>query len=224
MSCDPTIRRSRRGARNLFVFGALVAAPATLSAQKTLCLNGSPLPECSSFLIVELQGVAPVIQTSRPVRYFEGAAIEENAFGDYPQWELGMMRNVGDRWALGGAARIGPGGTGFLTGLTARGRRWLTSDLGVDVSAGATFHSNGYGGRKTGPLADVRLNFRDDLYAGVRYESIYIDPIHLEHQDDPGGRQHALSLLLGMGSEWAMGGSAAMGLALLLFLTTVDFS
>ena len=126
-----------------------------------------------------------------------------------------------------GAARLGPGAQGALTGLTARGRYWLTDDLGVDVSAGATFladHWHGDDGRLVGPLADVRLNFRDDFYAGVRWESVDLKPVNEPGtMIDPGGRQHALSLLLGTGSEWAMGASGLTGLALLWFLTMVDF-
>ena len=204
------------------------AGPAPVSAQKTLCFSGSPLPGCSSFLIVEMQGALPVLQTSRPVQWSWGPPTRERVWGDRPQWELGMMRNLNERWALGGAARLGPGAQGALTGLTARGRYWLTEDLGVDVSAGATFladHWHGSGGRIVGPLADARLNFKDDFYAGVRWESVYLNPVDAPGtMIDPGGRQHALSLLLGTGSEWAMGASGLTGLALLWFLTVIPKS
>jgi hypothetical protein len=202
--------------------------PARLPAQQTLCFNGSPLPVCSSFVIVEMQGALPVLQSSRPVQWSWGPPTRERLLQDRPQWELGMMRNLSEKWAVGGVARLGPGAQGALTGLTARGRYWLTDDLGVDVSAGASFladHWHGSGGRLVGPLADARLNFKDDFYAGVRWESFDLKPVNEPGtMIDPGGRQHALSLLLGTGSEWAMGASGLTGLALLWFLTVVDFS
>ena len=40
---------------------------------------------------------------------------------------------------------------------------------------------------------------------------------------DAGGEQHALSLLAGVGSERALGGSAALGVGLLCLLTAVDW-
>jgi hypothetical protein len=205
----------------------LAAVPGSLQGQQTLCFNGSPLPACSSFLIVEMQGAFPIVQTSRMVPGWSGMPSRVTEFEDRPQWELGMMRNLNERWALGGAARLGPGSVGALTGLTARGRYWLTDDLGVDLSAGATFINNHFSGgpRAAGPLADARLNFRDDFYAGVRWESVRLKPINdPPNWVDPGGRQQALSLLLGVGSEWGLGASGLTGLALLWFLTTADFS
>jgi hypothetical protein len=212
-------------------FLALLAGTgaAPLSAQKTLCFNGSPLPGCSSFLIVEMQVAKPLRQSSRPVRWQSSTEpVEERMYEGLPYWELGMMRNLGSRWAAGGAARLGPRANGPLTGLTARARYWIDGDFGLDLSAGVTFHADHFHGdanrRVAGPLADARLNFRDDFYAGLRYESVVLLPVNDPGtMIDPGGRQHAISLLVGAGSEWAVGATALTALALLLFFSTADF-
>lgn len=213
-----------------FAGGAAAAAqePYPSDATRTLCLNGAPRPACATFLIVEVQGVLPVLRSTRSVRWFAGHQAEVSPFGDRLQWELGLMHNVSDRWALGGAVRLGEGSTGVLTGLTVRARRWLSADLGLDLSAGAAFvapSSPGDDGRITGFLADARLNFADDVYAGLRYERADVAPF--DGPDgfyDPGGSPDALSLLLGLGSEWAIGGSAALGLALVILLASTDWS
>ncbi len=195
-------------------------------APRAFCFNGASLSACRTFLVVEMQGVLPLVQTTREVAWFEGYAHEERAFTDNLQWELGLMHNVGDGWAVGGAARLGPGSTGALTGLTLRARRWLSPDVGLDLAAGVSFraiNSPGRSGRSAGLLADARLNFNDDAYAGLRFEQFSLDPYADSYTFDPGGPQRAVSLLLGVGSEWAVGGSAAVGAALLLLLTTVDW-
>ena len=73
-------------------------------------------------------------------------------------------------------------------------------------------------------MAHARLNFGDDVYAGVRLEDVSLDPFRgSDGSYDPGGRPVAASILLGLGSEWAVGGSAVLGAALLLLLATVDW-
>lgn len=208
--------------------GAPAAAqePEPPARPRTICLNGAPLPDCSTFVLVEMQGVLPVLRDTRTVRWSGGMEFEESPFAERLQWELGLMHNVSERWALGGTARLGSGSTGALTGLTVRARRWLAPDLGLDVSTGATFvtlSTPGRWGRGTGFLADARLVFQDDLYAGLRFERFGVDPFTgPEDRYDPGGSQDALSLLLGVGSEWALGGSAALGIALVVLLGTMD--
>lgn len=215
----------------LLAAASFFAAPAALAAQRSVCVNGAPKDECSSFLILEAGGLLPVAQSTRGVTWAPNdGPVEQTAFGDRLRWEVGMMKNVNGRWAVGAAANLGSGSGGALTGLTARGRRWLSPDLGLDVSAGASFQQRSSGARRADPTADVRLNFRDDLHVGVRWEQIVLDPFRgvdsagQVYFDDPGGRQHALSLILGVGSEWAIGGSAALGAALLAWLATADFS
>jgi hypothetical protein len=226
-----------------FRFAAALAAalilPAAVAGQDTaqapqpreFCFDGGRLPRCRTFVIAEMQGVMRLAQSSRLVRWTDDdqypaqpvTAWDEDGL----QWELGVMHNVSDRWALGGAARLGDGSTGALTGLTARGRRWVTDKIGVDASAGVTFvsaSSPGDYGRKIGFSGDARLNFSDDAYFGLRYEQVPMKRGSGPNGGfDAGGEQRALSLLLGVGSEWAVAGSAALGLGLVLFLINGNF-
>lgn len=206
-----------------------IALPTALSAQRTVCLNGAPRPACSGFLILEAGGLLPIVQTTRGVSWSGQPPVEQTAFGDRLHWEVGMMRNVSGTWALGAAANLGSGPNGALSALTVRGRRWLGPDLGLDLSAGAGFRDNGAGPRRVSPVADARLNVRDDLFLGVRWEQAVLPRVREVDSrgtvffDDPGGRQHALSLLVGTGSEWAIGSTAALGLALIALIASVDW-
>jgi hypothetical protein len=225
----------------LIAAAALFALPATGSAQDTaqapapaeFCFDGARRSKCRTFVIAEMQGVMRLAQTSRLVKWTddpqypaEPVSVWGEDADDALQWEVGLMHNVSERWALGGAARLGDGSTGALTGLTARARRWMSEEVAVDVSAGATFHtasSPGDYGRKAGFSGDARLNFSDDAYFGLRYEQLPIEGKSGPVGFDAGGQQRALSLLLGVGSEWAVAGTAALGLGLVLFLINGDF-
>src|SRR5687767_2589425 len=92
--------------------GASAQDSATSAPRREFCFNGARLPKCRTFVIAEMQGVLPLTQTSRTVRYSYGPERQESIFGDRPQWEVGLMHNVSHDWAVGGAARLGPGGTG----------------------------------------------------------------------------------------------------------------
>ncbi len=225
----PVTRRGLRRAPLLtfLVLPTGLAAQEATSRPRTLCWDGAPLPACATFLVTEVQGVLPLLRSTRSVRWSPDYPIEETPYEERLQWELGLMHNVSEDWAVGGAVRLGAGSTDVLTGLTARARRWLAPDLGLDVSAGAIFLADngpGHYGRATGLMADARLNFGDDVYAGVRFEEVSLDPFRgSDGSYDPGGRPVAASILLGLGSEWAVGGSAVLGAALLLLLATVDW-
>jgi hypothetical protein len=190
----------------------LFAFPGSVAGQKTLCFNGTRLPACANFLIVEMQGIVPVAETSRTIRWSGGESIDQSVFDDRLEWHLGLMRNLNERWAVGGAVGLGTGAAEALTSLTARGRRWLADDVALDVSAGVLYgpHEVG-GGSRRGTLLDARLNYDDDVYGGVRWEQFNVRPWSDEFQTDPGGRQHAVSLLLGTGTEWAAAGTGALG-------------
>jgi hypothetical protein len=215
-----SLHPGRRAASIVFAALGLAAAPPRLAAQN-FCLNGSPPPACSSFMILEMGGVLPVAQTSRTVRSGQGS-YPVQSFDDRLQWEVGAMKNLDERWAVGGSARLGSGSSGVLTGLAARGRRRLGPVVSVDMSAGVGFSSFG-GTRHPDPVVDARLNFRDDFYAGLRYESARVPPSSYLDYQDPGGRQHAVSVLVGTGSEWAIGASGLLAIGLAVLLATVDF-
>jgi hypothetical protein len=209
------------------------------SAPSSFCFNGAPQSKCATFVIAEMQGSTPLFQTKRQVRwgggttredgsfeYDEGIQTrEEVAYGERLQWELGLMHNVSDRWALGATARLGSGSTGAVSALTARARRWMSDDIAIDVAAGTSFSTDWESySRNADFTADARLNFRDDVYVGLRYDQVGLPAYSDEYGGfDAGGKQRAVSLLAGVGSEWALGGSAAVGLGMILLLSLVDW-
>jgi hypothetical protein len=134
------------------------------------------------------------------------------------------------------AQRLGPlgagGGRAARSGLDGRADRSHRARAPLDVGPGRGGPVGGrdpvatpaWYGEKAGFVGDARLNFRDDAYVGLRYEHVPLaTSTGPEGGFDAGGEQRALSLLLGVGSEWAVGGSAAVGLALIWFLTSVEW-
>ena len=216
----------------------LMALPAVAAAQEhgaaepvldqpapaSFCFNGARKSKCATFVIAEMQGSTPLVQSTRAVGWGGDQPREEGIFGERLQWEVGLMHNVSDRWALGGTARLGSGSTSAVTALSARARRWMSDVVAVDVSAGASFTPNSYSyGPKADFTADARLNFRDDAYVGLRYDQVGLAATSNEWSFDAGGEQRALYLLAGVGSQWALGGSAAVGLGMILLLSLVNW-
>ena len=66
-----------------------------------------------------MQGVLPLLRSTRSVRWSPDYPIEETPYEERLQWEPGLMHNVSEDWAVGGAVRLGAGSTDVLTGLTA---------------------------------------------------------------------------------------------------------
>ena len=113
------------------------------AAPKPLCFRGRPLPQCRAFWLTEF-GVSP--------------------FEPWFVWELGGMRNVGARSAVGGALYVRiDGGTAY--GVKPRFRRWLSPVVALDVAPGiiilaAAGNSAGFAGHvglSVGDLVGVTL-------------------------------------------------------------------
>jgi len=119
------------------------------------CFRGKPRPDCRSFWITEL-GLG-----------FRPGAVEWETF-PRPLAEVGWMKNVSDRYALGatGCVIYETGYDGFRGGLKVRGRRWLYPDLSLNVSGGALFIG---GPSKPSFTSHVDINFTDVIapYVGL---------------------------------------------------------
>ena len=61
---------------------------------------------------------------------------------DYFSWEVGWMKNAGERFALGGTAYYGLAEGANRFGLKSRVRWWLFSALSVDLGAGVLIKEN----------------------------------------------------------------------------------
>ncbi len=92
---------------------AAQAVPAR-DAPRAVCFRGRPLPRCRAFWLTEF-----------------GLSLPDGPFG----WQLGAMRNVGKRNAVGGTLYLRiDGGTAY--GVKPRFRRWLSPVVALDVSPG----------------------------------------------------------------------------------------
>jgi hypothetical protein len=145
----------------------VVPAP---QASTSVCFRGRPLPRCRAFWLTEF-GVSP----------FDGAVA----------WELGGMRNVGPRSAVGGALYLRVDG-GSAYGVKPRFRRWLSPVVALDVAPGFIILAGD--GNSPGFAGHVGLSFRDWLALTLQAETV--------PPDFPAGRR----------IKWSGGGRLGGGL------------
>ncbi len=97
--------------------------------QKQLCLKAYPKPECQSFLITEFSYMNRFHLSSKLPSY-----VYDDAF--LFSWELGLMKNITPRYALGGTFYTAVDDEGSRVGIKARIRRWLSRELSIDLAPG----------------------------------------------------------------------------------------
>ena len=122
-------------------------------ASPAACFRGRPLPTCSGFWIVE-SGLA--------VRLNSTVGLGQTMPG-LATFEVGWMRNRGERTALGATASFGVGpqpgfGTGYYLAIKPRWRRWLSPTTSLDLSPGLIISSEE---RFPGFTGSADLNFGD---------------------------------------------------------------
>jgi hypothetical protein len=107
--------------------------PGVMRAPRSICFRARMLPRCRAFWLTEFGLATRLGGHSTP----DGLL----------SWELGAMRNVGSRTALGGSLYLGipTTGSGELegVGVKPRFRRWLGPGVALDVSPGILFAGNG---------------------------------------------------------------------------------
>jgi hypothetical protein len=114
----------------------LCLAGSDLSAQThNLTWRGAPLSHTKSFLITEC-GVGLRLTRNAAQQYARNRDV-------HIAWELGWMRNVNPRWAIGGTSYLSVDGDGSRFALKPRVRRWLSPTLSFDLSAGPVFSPPG---------------------------------------------------------------------------------
>jgi len=111
--------------RRALVIAALVACAngqptAGQEADGAACFRGRSPPVCRSFWITDASGGFEYVN-GRTERYVAA--------------DLGWMRRVSDRTAVGGTVGVGYNGEGFVA-LRPRLRRWITPTIGLDVAVG----------------------------------------------------------------------------------------
>lgn len=125
----------------------LVSLAAPLRAQHAVCFRGRPLPQCRAFWLTEF-----------------GLSLPDGPFG----WELGGMRNVGTRSAVGGTLYLRvDGGTAY--GVKPRFRRWLSPVVALDVSPGIIIMAGA--GKSVGFAGHVGVSLADLLALSIQAET-----------------------------------------------------
>lgn len=142
------------------------------SDQHCLCFRGSPRAHCKSFFITET-GLR--FNFDRDQSGDKGAIVTE----------LGWMRNVSRRDAVGVSLYQGLDGTAYRIGIRPRYRRWLHNDFAVDLSAGVLLYADGvdwfkdWGHTDTeadapGLLASISLTAYDLVGFTLQYERLTV--------------------------------------------------
>jgi hypothetical protein len=130
---------------------SLAAQAPSLPPAPHACFRGRPLAECDGFWITEFTVAKPLSNS--------GDEIDRLPLFT---WELGGMKNVGPRSALGATLLLEQSGLGYQrTGLAPRFRYWVTPDLPIDLSGGLT--TKGWLGR-------AGVSFGDYLGASLQAE------------------------------------------------------
>lgn len=218
-----------------FMLAAALAPPPVrgqsepgVSTSRIGCFRGRPRPACASFWIVEMQGSVPLAQSARRVQQGTGPFIARDATESVVEWNVGHMVNVGEHYAFGGVLTVGSGNDDVLTGIKARGRRWLSSDVSVELEAGLA-RSNAGSTRfpgVSGFTSDARLNIRDQGSFYVRWDVLSLPEQRFQGGDyyDPGGTHHGVSVGASAGSIPALIATGALGLtyAVLLAIFIAD--
>lgn len=165
-------------------------APAAASAQvepeaepeRAFCRTGRPAESCRVFLVAEGNVYAPVAGTTYLRTDFGGERVRKKHLAPHVAWELGAMKNVGARDAVGAAVLVGVDANGERLALKGRYRRWLSPRSAVDVAAGPLYarraraepdivgnvHVPG-----AGLTADVSLGLTDWVGVSVRGDLLF---------------------------------------------------
>ncbi len=108
--------------------------------QRAFCMIGRPVESCRTFLIAEGNVYAPAVGTTYPRRGYgaEGIARKKH-LAPHVAWEVGAMRNVGPREAVGATLLVGGDANGERVALKGRYRRWNGRRAALDVAAGVLF-------------------------------------------------------------------------------------
>ncbi len=175
--------------RNLLFFGVILLLASSAKAQTTdsssqattkeccrsFCFKGAPAPSCRMFAIVEAGLTYPILQPN-----FLGS---EN--GPCLTIDIGLMRNIGKRSALGLTGYFSAHESTVRSGIRARYRHWLGHRLALDISPVGLFAGKAGGDiddfRSTGFISSIALNAGDLMAVTVglvteRYRYGYSNP------------------------------------------------
>ncbi len=116
----------------LFFLGSRTTlSQAEESEGKSLCWRGQPLPKCKSFLITEFGIYYRLARTPKP-------SVSANKNHWWLAGDLGWMKNISPKYAVGGTFFVGanPEDDLWRLGIRAKVRHWLRPNLSFDFAPG----------------------------------------------------------------------------------------
>jgi len=164
--------------------GLMAGAPAAGVAQDVPtssdpCFSHPARDDCDAWWVFEVAGHLPLAVSSETFQLENATAEEYQAFGPHVSWDVGYMRPIGGRSAIGVVGMAGYGGPAERWAIKGRYGLDLPGSSSLDLSAG-WLHAvvDGFSQRDgRGVTADLRLSRGDWLSAGLRYDRVSTDPL-----------------------------------------------
>jgi hypothetical protein len=103
------------------------------------CWTARPLEVCRTFFVAEAGAYTALASTRYTRRGFDGRTTRSMHLTGHAGWEVGVMRNVSSRDAVGAAVLAGADANGERIALKGRYRRWMRGNSAMDVGAGVMF-------------------------------------------------------------------------------------
>jgi hypothetical protein len=160
----------------ILTLGALVTTPGLAQAPadppepapKKFCFRGRPAPACTGFAIIEFGGALGAKDGEDGISSTWPYVERQIAF-----WELGLMRNLGTRSAIGGTLLLT---SRFSVGIKARYRHWLGREFSVDLAPGLTVYDERNYAQVPAFTGHLTLNYGDWISVGGMLETSRFGP------------------------------------------------
>lgn len=142
------------------------------NSQRSLTFHPRPFEVTKNFLITEFGYDYRITQSGS----FDDA--EHNNKNYHLSFDLGAMRNLSPKWALGATAYYSLDDSGSRLAIKPRLRRWLTPEQSIDLSAGPIIGNFGsYYGKSPGLAGHVGYSYRDWAMLTLGVEIIPINTV-----------------------------------------------
>lgn len=210
-------------AKVAFIFSWLVLFSSVIHAQdtpktKSFCFRGRPLPECRYFMLTEfsiLYRFAGTPESELPMGVDVGKT--------HLSWDLGLMRNLNEKHALGGSVFVALDGGGSRLGIKPRYRYWFNQNTSLDISGGVLLANSSDFTKTPGYLLGASLGYKDYFSLMTQIDVIpYEGTIFL-----PGGtlkdtKKNRVSGYVGakLGSKYAITGTALVAILAVIVAAT----
>ena len=164
----------------LFLLVLLLVGAHALVAQSApeICWR-SPRPNCELTIVTEVHVQAVLLSSKRTLFQDFGSGgqsttKEDGLRGLTLGWDVGMLKRIDDRRAVGAAIEIGVADGALRTALKARGRQYLSDNLSAELAVGLVRGKGGSfsSGLATGLTTNLRINAADKVSVFVTYDDM----------------------------------------------------